>query len=532
MWARLRLRTRILISYAAILLLVCALALYLIAQIGALVASGQQLNTEVSAGVQNSSNLLISITDLQQAVSRYQRQPSIAQQANARSALAKLSEQSAAARRAAVTEASRTQLRDLSAALSGYEQDFSAIVSVLDRQNRTRQVLSADLQSANTALDLLFGARRALTDPTADAKALQIKRSLEYTIDYVANAVRTQDASELNQALTLVQNLDQPLDQLAGVMPRQAQGDVTVLRNVLLQTSIDLSAYPADALVRFRYEDTLQGRNARMREIAVAVATESVGALTRNTATLGVEGARAQQLGYGAVGLTLFLALIAAFWLARTITRPLMNVAGAIRRINRGDYDAVVVTADQGEVGDLAKVFNQMSSALAEERQYVLSQQQALSLRNAELERALDDVQRANAARDQMRSTILNLSVPVLPILPGVIHVPLVGEIDQERAAALIERVLHGVEVQRAHQVILDVTGVPLIDSQVAQWLVHVIDAARLLGAECVLVGVAPEVAQALVATGIDLSSVRVQSDLRSAVSVASRLLSAQHTLA
>jgi anti-anti-sigma factor len=518
MWSYLRLRTRILLSYAAILVLVFALALYLVAQIDSLVQSGRRLNSEVRSNVASSSLLLIGITDVQQAVGAYVVQPTPINQAAARTALAALNQKTTTVRQSVVSAMGRTQIRELNATFSGYEQDFGALVSLLERQVRTEQVLRDELGAADRALDTAFQ-----QSPPDATHAPQIRRSLQHAIDYSTEAVRARNIDQLTLALAALRSVTTQVDVLEREMPVSAISSITSLRTAITQAKLDLSNYTADTILRRNYEQRMRERDTSMRALATALAGQSVEMLENNSVTLGDEGARAQQLGYGALGLTLVLAALGGLWLARTITRPLMSVVEAIQRINQGDYATVVTSSDRSEVGQLALAFNQMAAALAHEHDQVEKQQRALSERNRELERAFVEIQSANQARDAMRTTIVNLSVPVLPILSDVIHVPLVGEIDQERASILIERVLRGVETYRARQVILDVTGVPLIDSQVAQWLIHVIDAARLLGATSVLVGVAPEVAQALVTSGIDMSSVRVQSDLRSAVAMASR---------
>jgi rsbT co-antagonist protein RsbR len=125
-----------------------------------------------------------------------------------------------------------------------------------------------------------------------------------------------------------------------------------------------------------------------------------------------------------------------------------------------------------------------------------------------------------------MASTVRSLSVPVIAILKQVIVVPLVGEIDEQRAHLLLERLLAGVTEQRAKIAILDVTGVPFVDAELATWLLRAASATQLLGAQCVLVGISPEVAQALVASGADLARMATRADLRSAVELALRATS------
>jgi rsbT co-antagonist protein RsbR len=104
-----------------------------------------------------------------------------------------------------------------------------------------------------------------------------------------------------------------------------------------------------------------------------------------------------------------------------------------------------------------------------------------------------------------------------LPVLPGVLIAPLVGAIDESRAAVFVANVLRAVERERAQQVIFDVTGVPLIDTQVARMILQAADAVRLLGAQVILVGIRPEVAQTVVGLGVALD-MKTFADLQQAI--------------
>jgi anti-anti-sigma factor len=110
------------------------------------------------------------------------------------------------------------------------------------------------------------------------------------------------------------------------------------------------------------------------------------------------------------------------------------------------------------------------------------------------------------------------LSAPVIPVLPGVLITPLVGALDSARASELTSNVLSMVEREHANHVIFDITGVPLVDTHVAQVLLQTTTAVRLLGAQAFLVGIRPEVAQTMVALNLDMSGLRSFSTLRDAI--------------
>lgn len=130
-------------------------------------------------------------------------------------------------------------------------------------------------------------------------------------------------------------------------------------------------------------------------------------------------------------------------------------------------------------------------------------------------------LQAASQAQERLLETVRELSTPAIPIYDGILVLPLVGNIDTGRASQVMEAVLNGIAREHASVVIVDVTGVPIIDTGVANHLVQVTQAAQLLGARCMLVGIKPEVAQTLVQLGVDLSSIVTRSDLQAGVAFA-----------
>lgn len=119
---------------------------------------------------------------------------------------------------------------------------------------------------------------------------------------------------------------------------------------------------------------------------------------------------------------------------------------------------------------------------------------------------------------ESQRATIRDLSAPVIPLLPGVLVAPVVGTLDSARAAMLTSNILRTTERLHATYVILDVTGVPFVDIEVARALLQMAAATRLLGAQVLLAGVRPEVAQIMVALQVDLRVLTVCADLESAI--------------
>jgi anti-anti-sigma regulatory factor len=124
----------------------------------------------------------------------------------------------------------------------------------------------------------------------------------------------------------------------------------------------------------------------------------------------------------------------------------------------------------------------------------------------------------AQAEIASQQAVIATLSSPVIQVWQGILTVPLVGSIDSNRAIAITENLLHTIAERHAQCVILDITGVPIVDTLVAQYLINTAHACRLLGCDVVLVGVGVEMAQTLVQLGVDLRTLITLADLQAGV--------------
>jgi rsbT co-antagonist protein RsbR len=123
----------------------------------------------------------------------------------------------------------------------------------------------------------------------------------------------------------------------------------------------------------------------------------------------------------------------------------------------------------------------------------------------------------------RQRQQLMELSTPVIKLWDGVVAVPLIGTLDSARSQVVMENLLSTIVDQHASVAILDITGVPTVDSLVAQHLMKTVQAARLIGAECVLSGIRPAIAQTVVQLGIDLSGVVTKAGLADALAYALR---------
>lgn len=120
------------------------------------------------------------------------------------------------------------------------------------------------------------------------------------------------------------------------------------------------------------------------------------------------------------------------------------------------------------------------------------------------------------------------LSAPLIPVFDNITVMPLVGTIDTERAKRIMENLLQGVVKHRAEVVLIDITGVPVVDTMVAHHIIQASEAVRLVGAKCLLVGIRPEIAQTIVNLGIDLSQVITKNSLQKGIESALEMTNRQ----
>jgi rsbT co-antagonist protein RsbR len=142
--------------------------------------------------------------------------------------------------------------------------------------------------------------------------------------------------------------------------------------------------------------------------------------------------------------------------------------------------------------------------------------------------RDLTDRREQEQLMQQQRDEILELSTPVIQVWDKILILPLIGTLDSGRAARLTESLLERIAADQAEVVILDISGVPGIDSGVAQHLLETVKAARLMGTDSILSGVRPDTAQSMVHLGIELGALRSRTSLKDALQLALGLVRAR----
>ncbi len=128
----------------------------------------------------------------------------------------------------------------------------------------------------------------------------------------------------------------------------------------------------------------------------------------------------------------------------------------------------------------------------------------------------------------RQQEELLELSTPVVKLWEGIVALPLIGTLDSARTQVVMESLLQAIVQTNSRVAIIDITGVPTVDTIVAQHLLKTVTAARLMGADCIISGVRPQIAQTIVHLGINLLEVTTKATLASAFSLALQRLGIQ----
>jgi anti-anti-sigma factor len=217
-----------------------------------------------------------------------------------------------------------------------------------------------------------------------------------------------------------------------------------------------------------------------------------------------------------------FLALSAgmAFTLRALVTRPMAALALVAQRIRGGERGTRSRIRRNDEVGLLSTAFDEMATEvetiLGGLEEQVAARTADLEAERSELARALSELETSTAARLALAETVRDLSTPVIRVYEQILVLPIIGEIDAERAQQIETSLLAGIERHRATEVLLDLTGVPFIDTAVAAYLMRTARAAQLIGSGVTIVGISPRVAQSLVELRIEFSGIATQANLQS----------------
>ena len=149
----------------------------------------------------------------------------------------------------------------------------------------------------------------------------------------------------------------------------------------------------------------------------------------------------------------------------------------------------------------------------------------AIKQRQAEIERLASDLADQRAVIESQTALLDQLAVPVIQVWERILLLPLIGFIDSHRAAQVLTSLLDSITRFSAQVVILDLTGVPIVDTTVASYLMRAVQATELLGCQSILVAISPEIAQTLVGLGIDFSHITTRATLQTGLEYALKRL-------
>jgi rsbT co-antagonist protein RsbR len=192
--------------------------------------------------------------------------------------------------------------------------------------------------------------------------------------------------------------------------------------------------------------------------------------------------------------------------IAEDIVSRVADILMALSDVGNGDY-ATRLRADLPDDHPLTTLYvgiNEMISSLEAE------QERGAAYRK-ELEEKLTTI-------ELQRAAIRELSTPIMEVWEGVLCLPVVGVLDSVRSAEMTETLLRAIMDKKARCAIIDITGIQVMDTATADHFIRMAKAVRLLGAECVLTGINPNIAQTIVHMGLELSGVATHRSLRSAL--------------
>lgn len=168
-------------------------------------------------------------------------------------------------------------------------------------------------------------------------------------------------------------------------------------------------------------------------------------------------------------------------------------------------------SVEQDEFRELETAFTIFVQELAEAKNKETRARQRAEAANRELEAKLETIEMQQAA-------IRELSTPIIEVWTGVLCLPVVGVVDSQRSAEMTETLLEMIVTKQARTAIVDITGIDVMDTKTADHFIKMARAVRLLGAECVISGINPGIAQTLTHIGVDLAGVRTMRSLRDAL--------------
>ena len=228
-----------------------------------------------------------------------------------------------------------------------------------------------------------------------------------------------------------------------------------------------------------------------------AMSTETRERLRANADALAKSGLQAQRITTAVAVVSLLVVPLITLLLYRKLLRPVREMVAVVNRFAAGDADARCRLQSRDELQVLGDAFDRMLG----ER----------------LER-MSDLESSARMLDEQKRRMSRMRTPVSQIWDGILFLPLVGTVNAARAQEIMDITLPAIRDAKARALIMDISGVPVVDADVAAYLVKVSRAASLMGCECITSGVSPAIAHTIVDLGIDVGQLTTTANLRGAI--------------
>jgi len=193
------------------------------------------------------------------------------------------------------------------------------------------------------------------------------------------------------------------------------------------------------------------------------------------------------------------------------ITERISRIEDVLASVAAGDMDARINSETEDDLSGIEAAIDLLIDDLTDE----LRERERMQ---KEVEDKLHKIQDQQKTILRQQEDLLELSSPVSKVWDNVLILPVIGTLDSQRTQIMMENLLEKIVETGCTISILDITGVPTVDTQVANHLLKTVTSARLLGAECIISGISPAIAQTIVHLGIDLSSIRTKATLQDAM--------------
>mgnify|MGYP003609495734 CR=1 FL=1 len=192
------------------------------------------------------------------------------------------------------------------------------------------------------------------------------------------------------------------------------------------------------------------------------------------------------------------------------------HIEDILSSVAAGDLDLRIESEYEDDLTGIEEAINLLIDDLTHELKKSIRLKQ-------EMEEKLLKIQEQQKTILQQQEDLMELSSPVSKVWENILILPVIGTLDSQRTQVMMENLLQKIVATGCTTAILDITGVPTVDTQVANHLLKTVTAARLLGAECIVSGISPAIAQTIVHLGINLSNIRTKATLQDAMIYALR---------